>query len=278
MPSATACRILTLAVVLGTSTWSYSCAQVLQVSNRVAIPKPLAVSVNAQGPLFTGDQRGTVRLYDTAGVVVNAYSPQRVADVTTLEAGQGLRVFCFYRDLQEFSLLDRFLTPLPGYAKPVLLNLPDGGFARLATLSPDGQLWLFDDTDFSLKKYNPVTRQITIHVPLELVLDRRDYQFTSIREYQNILFLNDPRNGVLLFDNAGNFRKRISRFLSGIIELYRDELFFVQDDRIFFLNLYNEKVRSVYLPDGIKPLYVTVIPDKVFLLTGKELIIGRQPL
>jgi hypothetical protein len=269
--------MLTIAVV-GVLAWSYSCAQVLQISKRVAIPKPLAVSVNAQGNLFAGDHRGTVRMYDTAGVLVNSYSPQRVAEVTSLGTGQGLRVFCFYRDLQEFTLLDRFLTPLPGYARPVPLNLPDGGFARLATPSPDGQLWVFDDTDFSLKKYNLLTRQITIHVPLELVLDKHDYQFTSIREYQNILFLHDARNGVLLFDNAGNFRKRISQFSSGVVELYRDELFFVQDNRIFFLNLYDEKVRSVSLPDGIKPLYVTVVPDKVFLLTGKELIICSQPL
>lgn len=255
-----------------------SCAQTLQIRKRIPIARPFAVSGNAQGNLFIGDVTGTVRMYDTSGVAVNVFSPQRVAEVTSLEAWQGLRVFGFYRDVQEFVMLDRFLTPLPGYARPVRIHLPDGGFVRLATLSADGQLWLLDDTGFSLRKYNPTTRQVTLQVPLELVLDRHDYRFSCIREYQNILFLNDPGNGVILFDNAGNFRKKLNLGTGTEIELYEDELFFVRDGRIIFINLYDDNIRSVYLPDGINPLYVTVLSGKVFLITGRELIICNPSL
>ncbi len=270
--------LLTLAVTLLAVTADRALAQTLRVEKAIPIPAPTAFSTNQTGRLFLGDTQGVVRAYDTTGRVTHFFSPPRVAEVAALEAGQHLRVFCFYRDLQEYLVLDRFLAPLPGYEKPVKIAPDETGFARLATLAADGQLWLFDDTDFSLKKYNPVTRRVSLHVPLELVLAGQDPLFVSLREYQNLVFLHDARSGVLVFDNAGNFRSKIAAEASGAVGFYGDELYFVRDGALHFLHLYNGTTRRLALPAGIQSLNVVVGPGTIYLLTRNQLLVCPQPL
>ncbi len=253
-------------------------AQALRVEKTVPIPTPTAFSINRGGALFVGDARGAVRAHDTTGRVTHNFSPPRVAEVAALDAGQNLRVFCFYRDLQEYQLLDRFLTPLPGYEKPTRIAPDEAGFARLAALAQDGQLWLFDDTDFSLKKYNPVTRRVSLHVPLELVLAGQDPLFVALREYQNLVFLHDGRGSVLVFDNAGNFRNKIAAEATGPVGFFGDELYFTRDGSIHFVHLYNGTTRLMPLPGGIYPVGVAVGPTTIYLLSRNQLLVCPKPL
>lgn len=253
-------------------------AQELRVQKSVPISTPTAFSTNQSGTLFLGDAQGVVRAYDTTGRVTHTFSPPRVAEVTTLEAGQHLRVFCFSRDVQEYLLLDRFLTPLPGYEKPAKIVPEEVGFARLAALAADGQLWLFDDTDFSLKKYTPATRRVSLHVPLELVLAGRDPLFVALREYQNLVFLHDGRSGVLVFDNAGNFRSKIAAGAAEPIGFYGDELYFTRDGELHFVHLYNGATRRLRLPGGVGPVGVAAGPGMVYLLTRNRLLVCPAPL
>jgi hypothetical protein len=271
--------LLTLTVsLLSLTANNHALSQTLKVQKTVPISPPTAFSVNRSGTLFVGDARGAVRAYDTTGRVTHTFSPPRVAEVAALDAGQNLRVFCFYRDLQEYLLLDRFLTPLPGYEKPVRIAPDEVGFARLATLAQDGQLWLFDDTDFSLKKYNPVTRRVSLHVPLELVLAGQDPVFVALREYQNLVFLHDGRSGVLVFDNAGNFRSKIAAEAAGPVGFYGDELYFARDGFIHFVHLYNGTTRRLPLPGGIDVLGVAAGPTAIYLLSRNQLLVCPAPL
>ncbi len=266
-----------LAVLLA-ATAGRALAQALRVERSVPIATPTAFSTNQSGTLFLGDAQGVVRAYDTTGRVTHTFSPPRVAEVTTLEAGQHLRVFCFYRDVQEYLLLDRTLTPLPGYEKPARIAPDEIGFARLAALAPDGQLWLFDDTDFSLKKYNPATRRVSLHVPLELVLAGQDPLFVALREYQNLVFLHDGRSGVLVFDNAGNFRSKIATGAAGPAGFYGDELYFIREGELHFAHLYNGTTRRFPLPGGVGSLGVVAGPGTIYLLTRNRLFGCPAPL
>lgn len=248
-------------------------AQSLRIERRIPISGPVTLSANQYDNLFVGDVKGTIRVYDSTGTVLNSFSPPQAARVTALEAWQGLRVFCFYADLQEYTMLDRFLTPQPGYSRPLKITAEQVGFARLATLASDGQLWLFDDTDFSLKKYNPITRQVSLRVPLELVIAGGEYHFSALREYQNLVFLQDSRSGVLIFDNAGNFRSKVAHPPTGTFGLSEDELYFTDAGQLVFIHLYNQERRRISLPEGSKALSVTVGTGKIFILTEKEIVV-----
>ena len=280
LPAHTCLRLPLLLTLVGALLMfiDHAQGQELRAANSVAIATPTAFSTNQMGNLFLGDAQGMVRAYNPTGQVTHTFSPPRVAEVASLDAGQNLRMLCFYRDLQEYLLLDRFLTPLPGYEKPVKISPTEVGFARLAALAQDGQLWLFDDTDFSLKKYNPATRRLSLNVPLELVLSGQDPLFVTLREYQNLLFLHDRRGGVLVFDNAGNFRSKIAAEAAESIGFYGDELYFIQRGVLHFLHLYSGAVRELRLPGSVDLLGVAVGSTSIYVLSRNQLIVYSKPL
>jgi len=232
---------------------------VRQISKKPVI----AISVDAYDRVITADAQGNVTAYDTLGKALYQYSPRTVADVTLLEAWRSMQILVFYRDLQQYALLDRFLTPLSGYPYPARLPSERVGFARLMTPAYDDQFWIFDDTDFSLKKYNPSLQTLALHSPLNLVLDPQDYQLTFMREYQNQLFIADRNSGILVFDNLGNYRRKLPFRDLTYFQFIENELYFLEKDTLRFYNIYTHAERTVPLP----------VPAKTAVIVGRWLFV-----
>jgi hypothetical protein len=234
--------LLPFFICLGIAT--SSTGQSLELLREVKIQTPVSVSLDRYNRIFIGDEKGNINQYDTLGKVLLTFSPSRVVRFSLIEAWKTTKVFAFSRDYQQYTLLDRFLVPMGQY--PIDENTM--GFARIATLSADDNLWLFDEGNFSLKKFNLQSQAITINAPLNLVLDDKDYDLNFMREYQNMLFINDRNSGILVFDNLGNYKKKLS--FKGLMTfgLLNEELYFLQDKQLHFFHLYNFTERTLALP------------------------------
>ncbi len=204
-----------------------------------------AVSIDRYGMFYFSDQDGSIFKYDTLGVLQITYSPPRKADVTILEAWRNVNIFVFYRNLQEFVLLDRFLSPSPNSR----IESSEVGFARLATFSYDNNVWLIDETDFSLKKYSISRNKTELTTNLDLVLDPNLYDMNFIREYQNFVFVNDKNSGVLIFDNMGNYKTKIPVKELSYVGFFNDEICFQEGEKIKFINIYTYSERTESLPE-----------------------------
>lgn len=248
--------LLAVAVCMAT------CAQTPDLPRQITKGQVVAVSVDNYNRVITADAKGNITAYDTLGNALTTYSPQTVAGVTLLEAWRSMKILVFYRDLQQYVLLDRFLTPLAGYPYPARLPAERIGFARVLTLAFDDQLWVFDDADFSLKKYNPQLQAVTIHSPMTLVLDAKDYHINFMREYQSQVFVNDKNSGILVFDNLGNYRKKLPLPNADYFQFVGDELYFADGDTLHFYNIYTAAERKVKLPFTAQ--LVVVVGRKIF--------------
>ncbi|MDJ1470017.1 hypothetical protein QNI19_00675 [Cytophagaceae bacterium DM2B3-1] len=240
---------------------------VRQISSTPAV----AVSVDKYDRLITADEKGNITAYDTLGNALYSYSPAVVGDVSMLEAWRSMQILVFYRDLQQYVQLDRFLTPLPGYNQPARLQTEEIGFARVMTLAYDDQLWIFDDTDFSLKKYDLQRQKVEMNSPLNLILKTQDYQITWIREYQNQLFVADRNSGILVFDNLGNYRKALPFKGLTYFQFLGEELYFTDKETLYFFNIYSHSQRSIKLPVAAKfailvGRYLAIYTDKAGFL------------
>ena len=91
----------------------------------------LTVSLDRYGLFYFADEDGNIYKYDTLGVLQLTYSPSRKADVTLIEAWRNVNIFVFYRALQEYIVLDRFLSPSANNR----VESAEIGFARIATFS-----------------------------------------------------------------------------------------------------------------------------------------------
>lgn len=234
------------------------------------------VSQDRYGNIYVIAQGGVIHQFDSTGKQQLIYSPPVVADITIFEARSTVRFFAFYRDLQSFSLLNRFLTPIENYK----FDEEKIRFARVANLSADNQVWLVDDIDFSIKKWDKNFNTITLRTPLDLLFAEKDYDINYICEYQNQLFLNDKSTGILLFDNLGNFIRKIELSKgTDYFNFLEEEIYFLENNEIRLIHLYTNAERKMGLPNikqnqAVKR--VLLRKNKLFIFTEKSMYLFQK--
>ncbi|NJL14268.1 MAG: hypothetical protein HC913_15490 [Microscillaceae bacterium] len=219
-------------------------AQVLTVIKKTGIPAFVQSAIDKRGFIYLANAEGVVYQLDSLGRETFVYAPRRVAEVHRLEAKMGLRIFIFYREWQGFAFLDRFLNETGYYTFPS----EQIGFVQMATVSADNLLWLWDSSDFSLKKYNPQTQQVVLQTPLDLQLAAEDYEVWAMEEYQNRLFVCTRTQGLLVFDNLGNFEQKLAIQVPNVPVFAQDQLFWVEEQVLHLLHLYSLKRQQFSLP------------------------------
>jgi hypothetical protein len=164
-----------------------------------------SASLDNKGNLYVGDQKGNLYQYLPTGERSDLlYAPPRPSGLTLIDASNPLRIFAYYQDLQEYVILDRFLTESARYSLTDFTT-----FSGLCAPSQNNQIWLVDLQSFALKKIDPLRNIEQISVPLEQVLDPESYEITHLQEYQNLVFMSDKYRGIYIFDNLGNLMIQI---------------------------------------------------------------------
>ena len=242
-------------------------AQLLHLEDSVEVFAADLISIDQQGNLFLTDIKGNIYQYSKDLKSLRNYSPPKPFKITQLDVWQGLRIFCFYRDLQEFVLLDRFLTASGNY----IFDLPSNGFISHATLAYDNNLWLIDQPGMKLLKYNINQRRTELEIPLNNLIPTSMFNILVFQEYQNKIFIVDEKNGVFVFDNSGNYISSKKIEAGRETGLFEDFIFYVEDSIIVYKNLYNQDQDIISIPDGRKADKVIRNKNNVYLLDGKVL-------
>ena len=239
----------------------------LQLITTIPVKNPEKVSIDRFNNVYIAEANGNIHQFNSNGKLLQTYSPVKPGKISHIEAWQAVTIFVFYQDFQQILFLDRFLTPSP------LINLNDlhDGFIRLATLSNDQNLWLVDETDLSLKKYNLKQNNFTIVSPLNLQLNLKKFDLNLIREYQNHLFINDHINGILIFDILGNYLRNIPGKGIDYFSFLNNELYYLKNNEINFINIYDLKERVLPVPDQGEYKFALATEKQVFLISDSSL-------
>lgn len=247
------------------STWQF----VKKVTFKSKIAK---VSNDRYFNLYIGDEKQNIFKYSETGDSLLGYSPTKTSDIHLIEAWNALTALVFYRDAQEFVILDRYL----GNANIYSLDKIDV-FARVLSFSNDNNVWLFNDTDFTLRKYNQNCTELMVKTPCDLLFDALEYDLNFIREYQNQVYMVDRNYGILVFDNFGNYKKKIPFKGLNFISFYDNEMYFVKDNKLVFFDLYGFDTKEVTLPVTDKIQYCLVGDKYIYVFTNKDLLIYKKP-
>lgn len=250
-------------------------AQVLKPLNTVKIPGHIGcISSDPYQFVYLSDIGGNIYKIDSLGKQFVMASPPRRGQITSIEAYRNVNIFVFYSEYQVYYYYDRFLNQ----SQSLAFSNSEIGFARIATPSLDQNVWMVDDQDFSLKKYNSTYFSFDIKTQLDLIIDPEQYNMNFMREYQNQLFINDANSGVLIFDNMGNYKTRIPVKDLNYISFSGEDLVYVKDGCLYLINIYTYKERkytNALLKDATsailinKRLYVTV-KDTLFIYFFEE--------
>ncbi|RTQ49189.1 hypothetical protein EJV47_13665 [Hymenobacter gummosus] len=236
----------------------------LALVRTVKLAQPGPASLDRKGNLYVTDAQNNLRQFGPDGQALATYSPPLPGHTAQVEAWNTTKILVFYDDRQELLLLDRFLSPIGATRLPELVN---DGLVRTATLAPDDNLWLLNESNLTLQQYSSALRRITVSTPLDVLLGRSKPDFRFLREYQNNLYLVDRAGGIWVFDNLGNFRKKLP--FSGLnwVGFRGDELYYVKDGLLHFYHLYSLQERTVLLP----------VADAAHTLVGEQYLYAFTP-
>ncbi|KEO72429.1 hypothetical protein [Anditalea andensis] len=230
------------------------------------------VSIDNRGMIFYTQLDGSIYQTSSKGASINHVSVASQAKISHLEAGRTMNIFAFYKDLQRIVLFDRFLAPV---IQVSLIDL-DIGMASMATLGNNYGLWLFDESDMSLKKYDLRRQALLQHQVLNLVLPNQEWDIMDIKAFQNMVFLRTP-DLVFIFDEQGNLLKQLSIPGKNPLGVLGECIYNIEDGKIIEYK-WNTGMKTAFnLPSGIKYGNIALQSDQIVFYDQQVFAIYENP-
>ncbi len=193
--------------------------------------------------VFT-DQNELV-LFNERGKKIFVFSEKRFGALKSICTSNPLKVAMLFPESDVIITLDNTLSPTGLY------NLQSVAFQEVdaACLSFDNNIWIYDAFNFRIKKLDESLQPLQQSDPLNLLFGKIVHP-NFLYEKNNWVYLNDPDNGIYVFDIYGTYYKTIP-----IKSLQKFQI--IQEQIVYFkagvLNSYHLKTfqeREIPLPPG----------------------------
>ncbi|MDE0560000.1 hypothetical protein OU792_08405 [Algoriphagus sp. NF] len=231
------------------------------------------VSMDNRDQIFISSRQGDLYLYDSKGNRLNYFSPPRQGRINQLEAAWTVNIFTFSEDLQEYRVLDRFLNPIAEH------NFFDASInlAKAATFGNNNIVWVWDESDLSLKRMDYLRNLVLDAQPLPLLTDSKNLNILEMREFKNRLFVLAPEEGVFVFDNQGNLIRQINLKQVPNLCLYKDYLLWIENNHLNTYCLSTKAIFKLFEVKDSKASKVVVGNTKLLLVEGDKVKIYNMP-
>ena len=221
--------------------FNYSSSQELKLVNEWTVNEVVDATSDFSGNLYLSDEDGVISKYDKNGSFQISYSGTVKSSIYSIDASHTSKIFGFYRNQQSYLILDRFLNPL----NEANLNPSYVGYATETAYSADNNLWLFDQSDLTIKKVNLLSDIVITSSAIPLVISEKEWDLLQIEEYQNRLYLYNSSKDIYVFDNLGNYIRQLGINSDCKICFKGNQLIFVRGTRIKALNIYNNEIVEI---------------------------------
>ena len=171
----------------------------------------LLKTIETESDIFTSDNQSNIYVvkgnelskFDKTGKLLYKYSNKNFGNITFVDASNMLRILVFYRDFSQIIFLDNTLSQ---NGDPINLQALDISQAPLACSSYNNGMWVFDQQNFALIRFDKSLKDIQQTSNLNQLLND-SLQPNAMIEYDNKLYLNNPRSGIMIFDIYGTYYK-----------------------------------------------------------------------
>ena len=200
--------------------------------------------------------------YNDQGVFLHSFSDKSLGTITNVDATNFLKILVFYRDFSKVVFLDNMLAPTNS---PIHLQRLQLEQAVLAASSHNNGMWIFDQASFQairLDQNLKITHQTgnlmqLLNIPLNP---------NFILESNNMLYINNPQTGILVFDVYGTYYKTIP--VTGLerFQVIEDEIFYLKNKQLQNYNLKTLEEAKVEIPEQT-PLQIRFEKKRLYILS-----------
>jgi hypothetical protein len=237
--------------------------------------------IRFEGEILVTDQFGhyyevsnnEIKKYSLDGELICVYSENVIGTIANVDVTNPYKVMVFFRDFGNIIILDNTLSPT---SEEIDLSDINSSETSLACKSYNNGFWYFNFIQFQLVRLSKELNEINTSGNLTNLLNlnvRPNY----IVEYNNRVYLNDPKNGILVFDIYGTYLKTIP-----ILGL---NTFQVKEKYIVYVNAKNQVEtydfftleQTIYLPEKYNEVQLVRIENEHIFVVNKseELIIDK---
>lgn len=211
----------------------------------------LITTIETTADYFTTDNQSNIYVvtadelskYDKTGKLLYKYSNKNFGKITSVDASNMLRILLFYKDFSQVVFLDNTLSQ---NGEPININLLDIYQAPLACSSYDNGIWIYDSQNFSIIRYDNTLQDIRQTTLTGLSNDT--IQPVSILEYNNHVYLNNPKSGILIFDIYGTYFKTIPIKNSIQFQPIGDLVYYRVDKKVKAYNIKTAEEKEFEMP------------------------------
>jgi hypothetical protein len=164
--------------------------------------------------------------YRDNGTVFRLYSNKKLGKITSVDPMNPLKIVVFYRDFSQVVFLDNTVTE---NGDPILLTDWELEQASVVCSSYDNGLWLFDQVQYSLTRFNQQFKPTVQVKSLNQILGYTP-QPAFMMEQNNHVFMSDTAHGILQFDIFGTYIKTIP--VKGLkkFQVFGDNLYYANKE------------------------------------------------
>ncbi|MBL7963907.1 MAG: hypothetical protein JNM31_08675 [Flavobacteriales bacterium] len=169
-------------------------------------------------------QGDVLELYDPMGRLVIRNSVKTFGPISLIDAFYSLKPMLFSIEQGQLAMLDNTLS-----LQASVVNLPRNGYPQvtLACAGVQNCLWFFDQRDMAVMRVDAQLRELAHTGRLDQLLGISPEPVFML-EHDSQLFMNDPANGILVFDLFGAYMRTLP--IKGITR------FEVRNGRVYYLS------------------------------------------
>jgi hypothetical protein len=219
----------------------------------------VSASVDRPGDLYVEFLSGIMQKYSVDGVFLASSTNSSLP--TLFEPRDGARLFTYRKATQSYQ----FLSPLLEEISTTKINQAFAIAPYLACAFGDHGMAILDSADWSVKRVNLRTSLVSMETSLHSLISSSS-KITFMREYQNFIFLLDENKGIMVLNSMGKLIKTIEAKGLAYFNFLGEELYYLQDGQLKFIDLFTAETRSMSLPE----------PCEFALLTDERLYLIHQ--
>jgi len=171
----------------------------------------LVKTISSSASFITTDNLGNLYMivnnelgmYDSNGNLLKTFSDKTHGSIDFVDVSNPLQILLFYRDFRQVVFLDNMLSKK---SDALLLDGLQILQPQLACSSYENGFWIYDQQDFQLIRFD-INLQRSNQSGNIAQLAGIEIKPNFLTEIGGNIYMNDPENGILIFDKYGTFAK-----------------------------------------------------------------------
>ena len=119
------------------------------------------------------------------------------------------------------------------------------GYATETAYSADNNLWIFDQSDQSIKKISLLNNMVITSTALPLNISEEEWDLIQIEEYQNRLYLYNSSEDIYVFDNLGNYIRKLGVSSDCKVCFIGNNMAYIQGTKILLYDVYKNEITEL---------------------------------